>query len=879
LLKQAGNKKLAIYLMKLFTRAFVFIAIFLLSISWHTRLHAQGGGGLAGRIVDVKTQKALPGVLVKIAELDTSQFSSQKGEFVFRGLPAGEYTLSFQAPAYGKTILLNVPVIAGQVVYKEIFLEKSETEGEKFYIGGIEVTAERDLLPEKAATTTTISSGEIEHIQASSLGDVLEMIPGQRFDNPGLENVKQIQLRQTSTEESADRNATMGTQIIVDGVPVSNNANMQLDTKLNDAVTYRVTVNSGVDLRQIPAENIQQVEVVRGIPPARYGDLTAGAVLVSTKIGHTPYRAKYKVNPRNKELNLSGGYSGQSFMTNYSLNYAKSLRNIRVPGDTYSRLAGQLNFQGRFWRKKLEWQNRFYYTRTLDEQGVREGDLFQTERYNRNYTARWNSNLDYRWNKKRRLTALFSVNVSRQNTFYKRILSRDAGVISDRMTPGTQEGYFVYSYTTRLRVKSRAWNLFGRLEYNAQTHKMGLLHDWQAGLNIRHEFNNGPGREFDVRFPPGINDNEGDRPRSYDNVPALTQATFYLQDEITGRLWRDFNLQLGFRYDLFDPFNLDWGLLDDGVFPVESHHGNFFSPRVNFVQHLSRNTQFRLGYGRTAKAPPLSMIYPNPVYFDIVDSMYYHPDSVEKRLAIVSTYIFDRTNENLKAFTEDKYEVSLDQRIGRFGFSLTGFYQRMHNGFELNGFVPVSFTKYYRPNWPSPQPGIPRDTVLLDYRKAINSVESESRGVEFSLRTKQLPVINTTIRVNAAYHFSKSWWQDNHYEYFSTLRYDPNLHEKVRPFWNRTGSWRDELIIHYRFDTMAKSLGLWFTVAVQQIALERDKITGLDDSLAVGYIRADGSVYRIPEGAVVYTRRNPEIFYGMEFSMVVDDFVRFLKRY
>ncbi|OPX32435.1 hypothetical protein B1H10_07595, partial [candidate division KSB1 bacterium 4484_188] len=61
--------------------AFVFIAIFLLSVSWHTRLHAQGGGGLAGRIVDVKTQKALPGVLVKIAELDTSQFSSQPGRW------------------------------------------------------------------------------------------------------------------------------------------------------------------------------------------------------------------------------------------------------------------------------------------------------------------------------------------------------------------------------------------------------------------------------------------------------------------------------------------------------------------------------------------------------------------------------------------------------------------------------------------------------------------------------------------------------------------------------------------------------------------------------------------------------------------------------
>jgi hypothetical protein len=329
----------------------------------------------------------------------------------------------------------------------------------------------------------------------------------------------------------------------------------------------------------------------------------------------------------------------------------------------------------------------------------------------------------------------------------------------------------------------------------------------------------------------------------------------------------------------------------------------------------------------------------------VVDSMYYDPNVPENRLAIVSTYIYDRTNRDIRAFSQDKYEASIDRKIGNVGFSLTGYSEKMHNGFELSGFIPISLPQYNRPDWPALEPAVARDTLLLDYRQAINSVESRSRGLELAVTTKQIPLINTILRIDAAYHHTKSWWQNNHFEYASTLRKDPYLQEEIRPFWNPVGSWSDNLIIHYRMDTMARSLGLWFTVAIQQVALERDKMQGLEDSLAVGYVKKDGTIYiipeenradpvyrgirrpassylfitesfpnlwlinlrvskslwkgsevsffvnnmfnyqplvsrdRVPEGAVSYLRRNPDIFYGMEFSMVIDDFIDVLGRY
>ncbi len=896
-------------------------------------LFAKDNGYIAGRVLSVGSDRGLPKVLVRIQELDSLVYSNKDGSFLFKNIHPGSYTLTFMAPGYGKTVLLNVKVAKGQSWYDVIYLQKSLKEGRRFYIGGIEVTADRELLPEEPATTTRISSGEIEHIQASSLGDILELIPGQKFSNPGLENVKQIELRQLSTTDEANRNAALGTQILVDGVPLSNNANMQIDTDLNLGGAYRVTANSGIDLRQMPADNIKSIEVIRGIPSAKYGDLSAGAVVVETQSGYTPYRIKYKYNPRNHEYNVAGGYRWTNHSANFNVNYAKSLRNIRIPGDSYARIGGQINFFSHLFEKKLDWTNRFYYTRTLDEQKIRPGDLLQTVRYNRNYQIRFNTNFLYRFQKKQRISALFSVNMNRQDSYIKRIVSRDIGVIGTRLQPGLSEGIFVQQYLSKLWVKGRAWNLFGQLVYKNQFLRAGFFHKWEIGSTVRYEFNNGPGRIFDLNKPPRSFANEGDRPRPYSSIPGLNQLSFYVQDELSGHVWRDFSLQFGSRLDLFGVHSFS-----------KTDHGTFLNPRLNFVYYLTPKTQLRAGYGKTAKSPTLSMIYPNPVYFDIVDSMYYDPQNPQNRLAIVNTQVIDRTNRHLQAFTREKIEMSLDQRIKEVGFSLTYFQEKTRNGFETSEFTPISFVKHSYPYWPDTKISIPSDTILLDYKRVINGVQSLSEGLELSVVTKKIPMINITVKVDAAYHVTESSWGKEHYQY-GGLRQVSGFNEKIIPYWQATASKSEQLLIHYRFDSTVKSLGLWFTLSLQQIAMEKNRLTGLSDSLALGYITQDGQRHeispsqrgsekysgirrifaqyqstwenmpdlwlmnlrvskelwkgsevsffvnnllnyrplylrkRVPPGSLSYLRRNPEIFYGVELSTVFDDLVNYIKRF
>ena len=923
-----------------YNHKFIFFILFILIFCCVGDIIAQNSGTITGYAIDVDTNQGIPDVMVQIAETDRITKTDSSGYFFFTQVSAATYSIILMKPGFGRTVLLNVELSGGRTREEIIYMQKSPREDEQFYIGGIAVTADRELIPDEPVTSTRISSGEIEHIQASSLGDIVELIPGQKFTNPGLEDVKQLNMRHVSTDESTNRNMSFGTQVVVDDVPISNNANMQIDTDLNDGATYRVTVNNGVDLRQVPAENIKSVEVIRGIPPARYGDLTSGAILVETKSGYTPIRAKYKYNLRTQELNAAGGYSWTNHQFNFNANYARTLRDIRVEGDSYSRLALQFNLVSQLFDDRIEWTNRFYFTRTFDDQDLRQGDITQTERYNRDFISRYTTKLQHKWSQSRTLNFTASVNLDNQDSYIRRIVSQDIHAIGTRLTPGVEEGRIVSSYISELNVKGRAWNLFAQAEYADQILSGRFLNKWLVGIVWRNEFNNGPGREFDPAFPPRSNSEEADRPRPYDDIPGLQQLSFYLQDEMTADLFLDFSLQFGLRYDIFGFRGINFSGDDDFFL---NDHGDYLNPRINLVTYLTENSQLRLGYGRTAKTPPISMIYPNPAYFDVVDSLYYI--SSEDNFSLINTQIFDRSNKRLQAEIRSKYEISFDHKFELFGFSLTGFYEELNNGFETGGYNPVGLIRYSRPNWPQAEPAFAKDTILADYRTTINSVESITRGLEFSLRSKEIPYLNTTLRIDAAYHISKQWWQDNQYTYATIPRFDQNLNQEILPFWSRIGEQAEQLVIHYRFDTVVKPLKLWFTIAIQQISMEKDRRLGLGDSLAVGYVQMDGTVVKIPEderadekyknmrrvysdyqyiteskpnlwlinlrvskelwkgselsffvnnlfdyrplykrqrvpaGSISYTRRNPEIFYGVEFSMVVDDLVDYIKRF
>ncbi|MFQ8806854.1 MAG: TonB-dependent receptor plug domain-containing protein [Alistipes indistinctus] len=94
--------------------------------------------------------------------------------------------------------------------------------------------------------------------------------------------------------------------------------------------------NSGVDLRQISTDNIESVEVIRGIPSAEYGDLTAGAVIVNSKAGKEPLSIRFKTNPNvyqfsaNKGLVLGEKAGNLNIGADYAYNVTKPTEALQI---------------------------------------------------------------------------------------------------------------------------------------------------------------------------------------------------------------------------------------------------------------------------------------------------------------------------------------------------------------------------------------------------------------------------------------------------------------------------------------------------------------------------------------------------------------------
>src|SRR5690606_7369688 len=102
------------------------------------------------------------------------------------------------------------------------------------------------------------------------------------------------------------------------GVVLSNDANMQsrpigqwsmgsgaLPATLNGNtadVPFR-----GIDLREIPVESIERIEVIQGVASPEYGEMTDGAILIERKAGRSPLQFTTNVNATAYNYSLNKG--------------------------------------------------------------------------------------------------------------------------------------------------------------------------------------------------------------------------------------------------------------------------------------------------------------------------------------------------------------------------------------------------------------------------------------------------------------------------------------------------------------------------------------------------------------------------------------------
>ena len=121
-----------------------------------------------GHLVDIKTRESIPGVLVRIKELDKAAVSDSTGVFGFSDLCAGQYSFTCQAIGYDTLVKKINLTKSGHTVF--------ELTGQE--LGTVVVTGEQKKEALSTVSHETLTGVAIDEVRGESLGESLKDITG-----------------------------------------------------------------------------------------------------------------------------------------------------------------------------------------------------------------------------------------------------------------------------------------------------------------------------------------------------------------------------------------------------------------------------------------------------------------------------------------------------------------------------------------------------------------------------------------------------------------------------------------------------------------------------------------------------------------------------
>ncbi len=695
---------------------------------------------------------------IQLLPSEETVISNKEGWFEFRNLSADNFQVSVSITGY-VSVVENVQVPRTKPL--KIYLQRR--------IVGLKIVSVV-AKSKKLGSSSVIDRSAIIHTQPTSLSDVLQLVPGQLAVNPNLGSANQVNLRQTGSTTDAARANALGTRIVLDGVPLSNNANLQTDvTILNSSPSatppFSSVAGMGNDLRQIPADNIESVEVIRGIPSVKYGDLTSGLVIVNSRIGNTAPELRVRLNPNLMQAAFITGFDDKVFgkpegnnTYNVSVDLLNAKNDVRDPFNRYTRLQSQLS-----WRSAWNLEKTFVTTtiisgyNTLDKLKQDPDDQrYQSKHYSDEKGFKFSTEGNWKLNKSwiTNLYYISAITYNRQQSFYQTLITRDLFPLSDAMTDTTKEAVYGKSeYLNQTTVDGKPINGYARLELSLvkrigkQSHRFLLGSEWQMDVN------KGKGRYFDPLTPPRQNYSMGDRPRSYADIPALHQLAYYAEDRMSFTVGNHKTIvQAGVRLDNFVPVDV-----------FKSKYKTIVAPRINTAVETWKDIWVRAGYGTSAKTPALNHLYPGTRYFDLVNFNYFARNSAE-RLVILTTRTIPLDDQPIDPYTVEKWEVGVDIEKPWLAASISAFYETTRRAIGFNRELkPFSYDKYQILDAPEGRPPIldpvpiSVDTFFAAYDVPVNNRIIINKGVEYSFTTPEIRSIRTSFNITGAYYNTESF--------------------------------------------------------------------------------------------------------------------------
>lgn len=812
---------------------FLFFSFIIITAS----VFAKSDGVLQGKLINKKTGESVSFATIHIPESDFWTTSDAEGKFQLTEIKSSDFSIEVRSLGYefyskkysvNQANILIVPLVPVSYDMPEITVLARNNNG--------------------LSTSSMIENAALEHIQPNSLADVLQLLPGNISTNPGFNAVQKISLRQVE----ANSNNALGTSILVDDAPLSNNANLQTFTTMRTSDRFSTAIGSSIDLRQIPTENIESVEFIKGIPSVVYGDLTSGAVVIKTKSGYTPWEVKLKTNAEIKQLTVGKGFTSKTKKSsiNFNADYLKSYDDARIRYEGYDRLTMDVGYSKIFGItvRPFTFNAKVSYSQSLDNYKT-DPDALVADEIIKSSDNGIRFNTHGKWMPKFALfdylDYAFSATYTHQQSSETRYRSTSRiEAISTSLTEGENTGIFIPSeQLSSYTIDGKPLNLFGQVTANKMLNlRSGVTNKILYGFDYRLDKNFGDGQIFDPASPPFLLTIKT-RPRDFSDIPAIQNYSVYLEDKFTALLGSTrLELQAGLRLNNFQSS----GLLKGDV-------GFYTEPRLN-VQYsfLSKENNLffdkialRFGYGRTYKVPPINFLYPDKAYFDF-DALRYYVGNKEYDTSIINTRIVDTQNPDLKPSGNNKLEMGLIFKAKKMKVSLTAFKEKQFDGFSFaSNYFFFTYNKYQLTNvTPNTKPDVTQlsstpTTVSDSYLKPVNCQETQNKGIEYVIELGRINPLYTMFTIDGALIRSKYIYSTIPYQYQpSTTTSVPYMYYGV--YKSGEGKVSERFNTNIRMVTQIPKLRMVFTTTTQMVWYEKHNFIPYDKTPAY-LVNADGS--------------------------------------
>ena len=824
----------------------IFIAFFISGLC--SALFAQTDKATVEGVVRDSDGKPLSFATMFIAELGTGVSTDLEGKFRFTGTKGTEYTLNV---SYLNHVDKEVKVKAGSPEPLVIVLEEQSYE-----LAEVVVMAD---YKKNQGSTAVINQQALEHIQPTSVADVLSLIPGGLFRESSATGFNRISLRQSGSDD----NTSLGMAVVMDGIPQDNDGfRASIPGLSTDEYSDRLGMNRGIDLKTLSTDHIRKIEIVKGISSAKLGNLSSGVIQTTSKIGITPAQLRMKVDPLTKLIYLGKGFriSPKMGYLHTGIDYTSVYDDRRDPMSKYSRLTGQVTYNNSVdvGDKTLFLFFKLSEVYTLNQ--AKEDEL--TQDYNesfRNKYSRTGASFKAQMYDLGKIVDNVEFIASADYTYD--LIDRNRLVQTGTPLPSplaTEEGesegiYLPSTYYSPFQIENKPLSLLTQLNAESLFETRSFRHKVIYGLSWKRTKNYGEGVMVDMTRPPYPGNNEYVRPVPNRSIPALSVGAAYAEEQLKhSNRWFDFELNAGVRFTQM--FNLDTKYTELRKLQVEPRINAALSFNIDLAGGKSLRNMFRFGFGQENKLPTLDYIYPDRVYKDmIVLNAYTKQDDPFNHL-ITYTKIYDVTNNSLRPNRNTKYEAGWDVEYEGYSLSLTFFKEHSDRGFEsVAEYSPVRYTRYVDPIDGQPIVGRPEkeDYVADPYATFVdmdivrNSMKVEKKGLEYLLRFPKIIPLSTTVEINGAYY-------DTRYSSGAPLQYHPAFRDDDRP-QPYVGIYRRQDITRQRifntnlwFNTNIPRYKMIFTTFFQFIWLNEEmRING--DEYPSAYFDTDGRMHTVDD--------------------------------